>query len=238
MDVVNLIKMILSIIVLIIAIICSYIELKKNPTYILNKLFAGFIILLAFGVFTYVLYHVVFNNVNLVLFLSIFSNASFNFGFGFIALTPLIIKYSEKLDLRKYVIAVFGVAVLTLCGYFIWPISVDMEKYERGIVSTITEPALMLILSLYKLIIVIYILVEYIRIAKISEDETKERMKKFTIGMIFLILGLFMTFFASLFKELADVIKILSLVMFGLTIISITKALAPEFLSFGRLTKG
>lgn len=229
MDAINTAKIVLAIITIIIAFFCTYFQLKKNKTFLLNKIFAFFMILVSLGFISYITYHFIYDNVSLVIALNILTNVFYNFAFACLAITPFIIIYSEKnIIVQRISIVIYGLCILTLLGYFIWPVTVDMEKYAQGSVSSSSPLPHMLILTLYKLIIIIFVLYEYIKVAKHTEGAIEQKMKCFSWAMISIIIGTVIITISSAFGTSADYLKVVGGIFLNLAIILFTIALVPR----------
>ncbi|MHA1718802.1 MAG: hypothetical protein ACTSWX_02980 [Promethearchaeota archaeon] len=205
-------KIALSVITVIVGLISAIVEIRKNPEYWLNRFFALFFAFASLGFFGYTIYHIILTNIDFVLTLMITTNILLNFCLACLLMTEFILQYSEVIAMKKpkYMIITFTLFVLSIVGYFIPGLKphVNSTAYSQGEVDTETPTILMIIVTIYRIVIVIYVLVKFFQLVKQAEGgKVKKQLKLFSIGMIYILIGILL----FLFGNLAAVVVIFNL---------------------------
>lgn len=194
MDTNNLIKIIAALITVLFAIFGGIIELRKNPEYWLNRLFAGFFVFAGFGFLFYTLYHMVLSDATLTISLAIVAQAFLQISLGCLLMTEFVIEYSEKkaLTLKLVLIPTILTSVFII-GYFVWPISLNFGAYSRGEVDTITPTGWFVSVFIYRILLMLYVLIKFIIISRKADVSVKQQLNLFIIGLGIVILGTLLT---------------------------------------------
>jgi len=214
-DPLNTIKIILSFASLFGTIICGVIELKKNPKYWLNRFFALTYLFLGLGLIFYTVYHIILDNAFVIIPLNITANVCFNLGLGNLIMAVFVLNYSEKKALApKYLIIAFGINICLLLGYLFWPPTLNEENYAKGIVDTETPAFFFLILSIYRILIVVYVIYKFNVISKKLEGIIKRRVKKVSIGTMIITIGLLINIFSGSIGKIGNYLEIIGFCLF------------------------
>lgn len=199
-------KIVLSVVTVIVGLISAIVEIRKNPEYWLNRFFALFFAFASLGFFGYTLYHIILTNIDLVLTLMITTNILLNFCLACLLMTEFILQYSEVIAMKKpkYLIITFALFAISIAGYFIPSLKpyVKADSYALGEVDTETPLFQMIIVTLFRIVIVLYVLIKFFQLVKQAEDgKVKKQLKLFSIGMIFILIGILMFLFGNLAAE-------------------------------------
>ena len=190
------VKIILAILTVIVGLISAIVEIRKNPDYWLNRFFAMFFLFAALGFGGFTAYHLITWDSDLTLAIMVLTNVLLNFSLACLLMTEFILQHSEVIAMKtKFLIIAFGLFLISVIGYaFFYPEIESMSEYDAGHVNTHTNIYLLAFVTLYRLAIVFYVLFKFINLVKQAEAEkVKKQLKLFSIGMIFIILGI--TFF-------------------------------------------
>ncbi|MEJ2294790.1 MAG: hypothetical protein P8Y23_08470 [Candidatus Lokiarchaeota archaeon] len=191
MDIINLVKIITTLITTIIAMIIGFRVFFLDRKDWLNRWFALFFISSAIGFLIYVSYHLILNNANIIIPLMITAQIFFNINTVSLAMTVFVLEKYTKVAMS---IRYFGVMVIIFfvmsIGYFIFIPSLNQSAYAIGIVDTITPPGWLLFVNVSRILIVIYVASKYILMLRKVEEAMKNRILWFTIGVIVIIIGL------------------------------------------------
>ena len=188
----NDVKIVLAVLTVIVGLISAIIEIKKNPDYWLNRFFALFFLFVGLGFSGFTAYHLITWNENLTLGIMVATNVLLNLSLACLLMTEFILQYSEVIAMKaKFLLTSFGLFLTSVIGYaFLFP-TLDMGEYAVGEVNTHTDPILLAYVTLYRLAIVFYVLFKFINLVKKAESvKVKKQLKLFSIGMIFVILGI------------------------------------------------
>jgi len=198
MDPLNILKIILSFTSLFAVIVCGIIELKKNPEYWLNRFFALTYLFLGLGLTFYTLYHMILDNPFIIIPLNIIANICFNLGLSCLIMAIFILDYSEKLAMTpKYLLIAFGISCGLLIGYIFWPPVLNMENYAIGIVDTESPSPHFLILSVFRILVIIYVLIKFNTISKKLDGIVKQRVKMVSRGTLIITFALIIMLFGG-----------------------------------------
>jgi hypothetical protein len=214
-DPLNLIKIILSFIGLFATFICGAIELKKNPKYWLNRFFALTYTFLGIGLIFYTGYHMILDNSSIIIPMNIAGNVFFNIGLSCLIMVVYILDYSEKQAMvPKYLGLAFGISLFLLIGYIFWPPSLNMENYALGIVDTETPIIYFIILSVFRIFVILFVLVKFNMISKKSEGIVKDRVKIVSRGTLIITVGLMINIFSGSIGMIGNYLEIIGFCLF------------------------
>lgn len=212
MDLNNVLKIIAAIITVIIAIFAGIIEIRKNSQYWLNRFFATFFIFAAFGFFFYTLYHIILNNAVLVVNFARTAQFFFNFAMACLLMSEFIIEYSEKQAMKpRYLGFAFISSILFSVGYFIWPITLNLDAYSQGEVDTITPDLWFYSVFSYRILVMLYVTIKFFLLSRKSSGPIHTQLSLFIWGMVCVILG---TLFTLLGGSISVIFEILGLFAF------------------------
>ena len=188
----NEVKIVLAVLTVIVGLISAIVEIKKNPDYWLNRFFAMFFLFAALGFSGFTAYHLITWDEDLTLAIMVTTNVLLNFSLACLLMTEFILQYSEVIALKpKFLLIAFGLFLTSIIGYAIDYPTLDMTEYAAGEVNTHTGIFLLAYITLYRLGIVFYVLFKFINLVKQAEAEkVKKQLRLFSIGMIFIILGI------------------------------------------------
>lgn len=191
MDILNLVKIITTLITTIIAMIVGLRVFFLDRKDWLNRWFALFFISSAIGFLIYASYHLILNNADVIIPLMITAQIFFNFNIISLAMTVFVLEKFTKIAMSiKY----FGVMLIIFfvisIGYFIFIPSLNQSAYAIGIVDTITPPGWLIFVNVLRIILAIYVVFKYILMLGKIEDATKNKILWFTIAVIVIIFGL------------------------------------------------
>ncbi len=214
MDIMNILKIITAIITVILAFIVGIIELKKNPEYWLNRWFALFFSAISLGFLFYTIYHFILFNPAPIIPLMITAQILYHLGLVSVLMTVFVLDYSETVAMSvKYLLIILVIFILSIFGYFIWIPTLNMERFEQGIVDTETPLAWYIYVSIFRIAILIYILYKFWSISKKFEGEEKTRVLWFFIGSIVNVAGIFMNMLGGIISSL--LLEIIGLALFN-----------------------
>ena len=186
------VKIILAILTVIVGLISAIVEIRKNPDYWLNRFFAMFFLFAALGFSGFTAYHLITWDENWTLAIMVTTNVLLNFSLACLLMTEFILQYSEVIAMKlKYLIITLGLFLSSIIGYAIDYPTLDMTEYAAGEVNTTTGFLLLAYITLYRLGIVFFVLIKFISLVKQAQAEkVKKQLKLFSIGMVFIILGI------------------------------------------------
>ena len=191
MDILNLVKIITTLITTIIAMIVGFRVFFLDRKDWLNRWFALFFISSAIGFLVYASYHLILNNADVIIPLMITAQIFFNFNIISLAMTVFVLEKFTKVAMSiKY----FGVMLIIFfvlsIGYFIFIPSLNQSAYAIGIVDTITPPGWLIFVNVLRIILAIYVVFKYILMLRKIEDAMKNKIRWFAIAVIVIIIGL------------------------------------------------
>lgn len=216
-------KAVLAGITVIIGFVASILEIRKNPKYWLNRFFGLFFIVGSIGFLLYIVYHMIFTEIKIVLTLMIISNILLNFCLACLLMTSFILQYSEKVAISsKYLLITFGLFVLSIIGYIFWTPSVNAEEYAKGNVDTNTPILWLILVTLYRLGIMIYVLVKFTILLKFAESlRVKKQLNRFVIGMVINTIGIVLFLFGNQFGNFGAYLEIIGQICFNVAIVTL-----------------
>ncbi len=227
MDIFNVLKITTAIITVVFAVIAGAIELWKNPKYWLNRFFALFFVSMALGFFMYSLYHLILNNALIVIPMMVSAQILYNFAVTIILMTVFILDKGEKIAMtRKYLGITFLIFVITIFGYFIWVPTLNMERYDDGIVDTETPLGWYIFVTIARLVLFGYVLFRYYKISKLTEGTSKIRVIWFLRGSSVALVGIILNMLGGVLSSLP--LEIIGLIFIDIGIIGIVKGLLTE----------
>jgi len=185
-------KIVFAVLLVIVGSVSAIVEIRKNPDYWLNRFFAMFFLFAALGFSGFTAYHLITWDEDLTLAIMVTTNVLLNFSLACLLMTEFILQYSEVIAMKpKYLLITLGLFLTSIIGYAIRYPTLDMAEYAAGEVNTHTDIYLLAYVTLYRLGIVFFVLIKFISLVKQAEAEkVKKQLKLFSIGMIFIILGI------------------------------------------------
>ncbi len=229
MHVVSILKISAALITVIIGFYCSYIELKKNSEYWLNRFFSLFFMATATGFFFYTLYHIILQNAILVIPFMITSQIMFQIGLSFLLMTEFVIEFSEKTAVsKKYLILSFTPVLLTLIGYMIWVPTLNMVDYDAGHVNTETPLGWFLVVFVYRIGILCFVLIKFMLLARTSTGKVKTQINYFAIGMGISVGATLLTILGGISGIVGVILEIVGLLVFNLAVLFIIRGLSMK----------
>jgi len=192
LDILNILKIITTIITAVIALIIGLRVLLLNKSDLLNKWFALYFISSSLGFLIYAIYHLILNNADIIIPLMITAHIFFNFNSISLPMTLFVLEKHTKIAMSlKYLGTMLILFFIMSIGYFILPPYLDVDDYASGIVNTHTPLGLLIFVNAVRLLLAIYAAYRYIGITKKIEGDTKNRLKWFSFGVILFIFGVF-----------------------------------------------
>ncbi|WP_371806755.1 hypothetical protein [Candidatus Lokiarchaeum ossiferum] len=218
-------KIVLAVILVFVGVISAYLEIRKNPDYWLNRFFALFFTFASLGFFGYVLYHLILNSSDWVIYIMVTTNFLLNLCLACLLMTEFILEFSEKKAMSpKFLFITFSLFLSSIFGYFIWTPTVDSENYALGEVNTHTEPGLLIYISIYRLAIAFYVLIKFILLVKKAGDtRVRKQLRLFSIGMTFIIVGILLFLFGNVAGDIGIILEIIGQVSLNIGLIEILR---------------
>lgn len=228
MDILNVLKITTAIITVFFTFLAAYIELRRNPDYWLNRWFALFFSSMGVGFLLYTVYHFITTAPAVIIPFMISAHVLFNFGVVCLLMTTFILDKSEKLAMsKKYLGIILLLFFLSIIGYFIWTPTLNMERFDQGIVDTETPTIWFVFVNAFRLIVLIYVLVKYGIIARKSQEPlVKKKVSWFLGGSIINVIGILLNLFGGLLGS--PWFEILGLMSFNAGAIAIVKGFLLE----------
>ena len=212
LDLLNILKIITTIITAAIALIIGLRVLLLNKKDLLNIWFALYFISISLGFSIYAIYHLILNNADIIIPLMITTHIFFNFNTISLVMTLFVLEKHTKIAMSlKYLGTMLIIFFIMSIGYFIFTPSLKMVEYADGIVDTNTPPGLFIFVNAIRILLVLYAAYRYIVINRKIEGETKNRIKWFSLGVIVFLFGLSINLTGGLFSLIA--LEILALII-------------------------
>jgi len=212
LDIVNILKIITTIITAAIALIIGLRVLLLNKESLLNRWFALYFISSSLGFSIYAIYHLILNNADIIIPLMITAHLFFNFNSISLVMTLFVLEKHTKVAMSlKYLGTMLIIFFIMSIGYFIFTPNLKMVEYADGIVDTHTPPGLFIFVNAIRILLVLYAAYRYIVINRKIEGETKNRIKWFSLGVIVFLFGLSINLTGGLFSLI--VLEILALII-------------------------
>ena len=222
MDILNILKIITTIITAAIALIIGLRVFLLNKSDLLNKWFALYFISSSLGFLIYAIYHLILNNADIIIPLMITAHIFFNFNSISLPMTIFVLEKHTKIAMSlKYLGTMLILFFIMSIGYFILPPYLDLSDYALGIVNTHTPPSLLIFVNAIRILIAIYAVYRYILINRKIEGETKNRIKWFSFGVLFFIFGVFINLAGGMFSLI--VMEILALIIIDIGALLVLK---------------
>ena len=222
MDILNILKIITTIITAVIALIIGFRVLSLNKSDLLNRWFALYFISSSFGFLIYAIYHLILNNPDIIIPLMITAQFFFNFNAISLVMTLFVLEKHTKIAMGlKYFGTMLILFFVMSIGYFIFPPHLEMGDYDLGLVNTHTPPGLQIFVNAIRILLAIYAAYRYIGISKKIEGETKNKIKWFSFGVIVFILGLLINLAGGIFSLI--LIEILALIVIDIGALLVLK---------------
>jgi hypothetical protein len=222
MDISNWLKIITAFITVIFAFLAGYIELRKNPKYWLNRWFAIFFISIAFGFLFYTIYHI--NTLDPIIIIPFMVTAQILYNFGLVSLlmSVFVLEYSEKIAMTsKYLSIIVVLFIISIFGYFIWIPTLNMQRYEQGVVDTDTPLGWFIFVNIFRISIIVFVLYRFILIAKHTVGETRTSVMWFLMGTIIGVVGIFLNMLGGILFNLW--VEISGLIAFNIGLVLVVK---------------
>ncbi len=209
MDVINILKSVGAVITLVIGLFCGIVELKKDSKSSLHRFLSGFYISCATGFLLYSLYHLIITNSAIVIPIMISSLLFIDFGIFCLVFAVLLIGYKEETVMTKWNLF-FGLLIylLVVSSYLIWTPTLNMEEYSNGFVDTDVPVIPNAIMSFYRMIAILFVIIRLIIIRRIVKNEKKKRIGQFILGNVFFFLGSMLFFIRGAWLEIFGLIVI------------------------------
>jgi len=222
LDLVNILKIITTIITAAIALIIGLRVLLLNKRDLLNRWFALYFISSSLGFLIYAIYHLILDNPDIIIPLMITAQIFFNFNAISLPMTLFVLEKHTKIAMSmKYLGTMLILFFVMSSGYFIFRPILDMGDYSLNIIDTNTPLGWLIFVNVIRISLAIYAAYRYIVINRKIEGETKNRMKWFSIGVIIFILGLFINLTGGMLEII--VIEILALIVIDIGALFVLK---------------
>ncbi len=222
MDLLNILKIITTIITAAIALIIGLRVLLLNKSDLLNRWFAIYFISSSLGFLIYAIYHLILNNPNIIIPLMITAHIFFNFNAISLPMTLFVLEKHTKIAMgMKYFGTMLILFFVMSIGYFISLPYLDMDDYALGIVNTHTPLGLLIFVNAVRILLAIYAAYRYIVINRKIEGETKNKIKWFSLGIIIFIFGLLFNLAGGMLSLI--VIEILALIIIDIGALLVLK---------------
>jgi hypothetical protein len=106
-------------------------------------------------------------------------------------MTVFVLEKYAKIAMSIRYLGVLLVIFAIMCvGYFIFMPTLNMTAYNNNIVDTNTPREWLYTVNAIRIILAVYVVVKYIIMAKKIEGESRNRIRWFSMGVIFVILGM------------------------------------------------
>ena len=226
LEILVILKIAMAVITFVVGLIAAIVEIRKNPSYWLNRFFGLFFTFASLGFLGYVAYHIILTNIDLVLVIMIATNLILNASIACLLMTEFILEYSERVAMKpKYIISTLVLYVLSIFGYFItfgrpW---VDAEDYAAGTINTHTPDGWLIIVTLYRLTVAFYVQFKLMGLMKKVEGKVKQQLKLFNIGVFFIILGILLFLLGNIEGTIGIILEIIGQVCLNIGMIEITR---------------
>jgi len=222
LDLANILKIITTIITAVIALIIGLRVLLLNKRDLLNRWFALYFLSSSLGFFIYAIYHLILDNSDIIIPLMITAHIFFNFNAISLTMTLFVLEKHTKIAMSlKYLGTMLILFFIMSIGYFIFPPYLDMGLYALRIVDTHTPLGLLIFVNAVRILLALYAAYRYIGITKKIGDETKNRIKWFSLGIMLFILGLFINLIGGIFSLIG--IEILALIVIDIGALIVLK---------------
>ena len=216
------IKIVAPLVTGIITLIAGFIELRLNPKNLLNRWFFSFFFSTSLAHLVYSLYHIgIFSPVEISI-SAVITQIFFNFIPISLVMTVFVLeKFSKGAMSPKYLGTLLVIFVLMCLGYFFNPPVTNPEDYANHIINTETQRTWFVIVNVARMVLFGYALVKYAMMMKKTEDEAKQRIRWFFLGILIIIIGLIFNLLGGILDS--GEVEIIALILFNIGAIVIVK---------------
>jgi len=216
------IKIIAPLITGIIALIAGLIELRLNSKNWLNRWFFSFFLSASLAHLVYSIYHLVIITESITSIGAVITQIFFNFIPISLVMTVFVLeKFSKGAMSLRYLGIMMLIFIIMSLGYFFLPPIPNSTKFTQRIIDTDTNPIWFIFVNILRMGLFGYALFKYGMIIKKTENEAKQRMRWFFIGILIIIIGLIFNLLGGIIKN--TLIEILALILFNIGTITIVK---------------
>ena len=216
------IKIIAPLITGIIALIAGLIELRLNSKNWLNRWFFSFFLSASLAHLVYSIYHLVIITESITSIGAVITQIFFNFIPISLVMTVFVLeKFSKGAMSLRYLGIMMLIFIIMSLGYFFLPPIPNSTKFTQGIIDTDTNQIWFIFVNILRMGLFGYALFKYGMIIKKTENEAKQRMRWFFIGILIVIIGLIFNLLGGIIKDTS--IEILALILFNIGTITIVK---------------
>ncbi len=216
------IKIIAPLITGIIALIAGLIELRLNSKNWLNRWFFSFFLSASLAHLVYSIYHLVIITESITSIGAVITQIFFNFIPISLVMTVFVLeKFSKGAMSLRYLGIMMLIFIIMSLGYFFLPPIPNSTKFTQRIIDTDTNPIWFIFVNILRMGLFGYALFKYGMIIKKTENEAKQRMRWFFIGILIIIIGLIFNLLGGIIKN--TLIEILALILFNIGTIIIVK---------------
>ena len=216
------IKIIAPLITGIIALIAGLIELRLNSKNWLNRWFFSFFLSASLAHLVYSIYHLVIITESITSIGAVITQIFFNFIPISLVMTVFVLeKFSKGAMSLRYLGIMMLIFIIMSLGYFFLPPIPNSTKFTQGIIDTDTNQIWFIFVNILRMGLFGYALFKYGMIIKKTENEAKQRMRWFFIGILIIIIGLIFNLLGGIIKN--TLIEILALILFNIGTITIVK---------------
>jgi len=216
------IKIIAPLITGIIALIAGLIELRLNSKNWLNRWFFSFFLSASLAHLVYSIYHLVIITESITSIGAVITQIFFNFIPISLVMTVFVLeKFSKGAMSLRYLGIMMLIFIIMSLGYFFLPPIPNSTKFTQRIIDTDTNPIWFISVNILRMGLFGYALFKYGMIIKKTENEAKQRMRWFFIGILIIIIGLIFNLLGGIIKN--TLIEILALILFNIGTITIVK---------------
>jgi len=222
LDILNILKIITTIITASIALIIGLRVLLLNKSDLLNRWFAIYFISSSLGFLIYAIYHLILNNPDVIIPLMITAQFFFNFNAISLPMTLFVLEKHTKIAMSmRYFGTMLILFFVMSIGYLIVLPHLDMGLYALRIVDTHTPLGLFIFVNAIRILLALYSAYRYIVINRKIEGETKNKIKWFSLGVISFIIGIFFNLMGGIFSLI--VMEILALIIIDIGALFVLK---------------
>ena len=220
--IIYIIKIIAPLITGIIALVAGLIELRLNPKNWLNRWFFSFFFSASLAHLVYSVYHLVIISQIVTSIGAVITQIFFNFIPISLVMTVFVLEKFPKVAMSlRYLGIMILIFTLMSLGYIFLPPKPNLTKFSLGIIDTDTNPYWFIFVNILRMGLFGYALFKYAMIIKKTDDEAKQRMRWFFIGILISIIGLVFNLLGGILRN--TLIEILALILFNIGTITIVK---------------
>jgi hypothetical protein len=146
----------------------------------------------------------------------------YNFGLVSLLMSVFVLEYSEKIAMTsKYLSIIVVLFIISIFGYFIWIPTLNMQRYEQGVVDTDTPLGWFIFVNIFRISIIVFVLYRFILIAKHTVGETRTSVMWFLMGTIIGVVGIFLNMLGGILFNLW--VEISGLIAFNIGLVLVVK---------------